>query len=134
MRRKDKKFKIQYKVDDKVLSLRFETIRDFLETDFPKNNNPMSPTNDTELLSVTWHKQSLFEKSFKLGEVKTLLKDFNPTKLLRKEIYSIEEVRDKVKDVLFEKDKKLAKVDFDGDLINGNSQRYQTFLLKVVNV
>ena len=130
MRRKDKKFKIQYKVDDKVLSLRFETIRDFLETDFPKNNNPMSPTNDTELLSVTWHKQSLFEKSFKLGEVKTLLKDFNPTKLLRKEIYSIEEVRDKVKDVLFEKDKKLAKVDFDGDLINGNSQRYQTFFTK----
>ena len=47
MRRKDKKFKIQYKVDDKILSLRFETIRDFLETDFPKNNNPMSPTNDT---------------------------------------------------------------------------------------
>ena len=130
MRRKDKKFKIQYKVDDKILSLRFETIRDFLETDFPKNNNPMSPTNDTELLSVTWHKQSLFEKSFKLGEVKTLLKDFNPTKLLRKEIYSIEEVRDKVKDVLFEKDKKLAKVDFDGDLIKGNSQRYQTFFTK----
>ena len=130
MRRKDKKFKIQYKVDDKVLSLRFETIRDFLETDFPKNNNPMSPTNDMELLSVTWHKQPLFEKSFKLGEVKTLLKDFNPTKLLRKEIYSIEEVRSKVKDVLFEKDKKLAKVDFDGDLIKGNSQRYQTFFTK----
>lgn len=130
MRRKDKKFKIQYKVDDKVLSLRFETIRDFLETDFPKNNNPMSPTNDTELLSVTWRKQPLFEKSFKLGEVKTLLKDFNPTKLLRKEIYSIEEVRGKVKDALFEKDKKLAKVDFDGDLIKGNSQRYQTFFTK----
>lgn len=67
---------------------------------------------------------------FKLGEVKTLLKDFNPTKLLRKEIYSIEEARDKVKDVLFEKDKKLAKVDFDGDLIKGNSQRYQTFFTK----
>ena len=130
MRRKDKKFKIQYKVDDKVLSLRFETIRDFLETDFPKNNNPMSPTNDMDLLSVTWHKQPLFEKSFKLGEVKTLLKDFNPTKLLRKEIYSIEEVRSKVKDVLFEKDKRLAKVDFDGDLIKGNSQRYQTFFTK----
>lgn len=127
MRKKDKKFKIQYKVDDKILSLRFETIQDFLETVFPKNNNPLSPTNDTELLSVTWHKQQLFEKSYKLSEVKTLLKDFNPTKLLRKEIYSIEEVRDKVKDVLFEKYKRLAKVDFDGDLIKGNSQRYQTF-------
>lgn len=130
MRRKDKKFKIQYKVDNKILSLRFETIQDFLETDFPKNNNPLSPTNDTELLSVTWHNQPLFEKSFKLGEVKTLLKDFNPTKLIRKETYSIEEVRDKVKDVLFEKDKRLTKVDFDGDLIKGNSQRYQTFFTK----
>lgn len=130
MRRKDKKFKIQYKVDDKILSLRFETIQDFLETVFPKNNNPLSPTNDTELLSATWHKQPLFEKSYKLSEVKTLLKDFNPTKLLRKETYSIEEVRDKVKDVLFEKDKRLAKVDFDGDLIKGNSQRYQTFFMK----
>jgi 5-methylcytosine-specific restriction endonuclease McrA len=130
MRKKDKNFKIQYKVDDKILSLRFETIQDFLETVFPKNNNPLSPTNDTELLSVTWHKQQLFEKSYKLGEVKTLLKDFNPTKLLRKETYSIEEVRDKVKDVLFEKDKRLAKVDFDGDLIKGNSQRYQTFFTK----
>ena len=118
MRRKDKKFKIQYKVDDKILSLRFETIQDFLETVFPKNNNPLSPTNDTELLSATWHKQPLFEKSYKLGEVKTLLKDFNPTKLFRKETYSIEEVRDKVKDVLFEKDKRLAKVDFDGDYID----------------
>lgn len=44
--------------------------------------------------------------------------------------HSIEEVRSKVKDVLFEKDKKLAKVDFDGDLIKGNSQRYQTFFTK----
>ena len=47
--------------------------------------------------------------------------------LIRKSIYSIDEVYDKVKDVLFEKDKRLAKVDFDGDLIKGNSQRYQTF-------
>ncbi len=130
MRKKDKNFKIQYKVDDKILSLRFETIQDFLETVFPKNNNPLSPTNDTELLSVTWYKQLLFEKSYKLGEVKTLLKDFNPTKLLRKETYSIEKVHDKVKDVLFEKDKRLAKVDFDGDLIKGNSQRYQIFFTK----
>lgn len=41
--------------------------------------------------------------------------------------YSIEYVYSKVKDVLFEKDKRNAKVDFDGDLIKGNSQRYQTF-------
>ena len=36
----------------------------------------------------------------------------------------------KVKDILFEKDNRNAKVDFDGDLIKGNSQRYQTFFTK----
>lgn len=50
--------------------------------------------------------------------------------LIRKEIYSIDEVREKVKDILFEKDNRNAKVDFDGDLIKGNSQRYQTFFTK----
>ena len=130
MRKKDKKFKIQYKVNDKVLSLRFETIQNFLDIDFPRNNNPMSPTNDTQLLSVTWYKQELFEECYKLGEVKKLLKDFNPTKLIRKSTYSIEEVRDKTKDVLFRKSKKSSKIDFDGDLIRGNSQRYQTFFTK----
>lgn len=50
--------------------------------------------------------------------------------LIRKSTYSIKEVHDKVKDILFEKDKRLAKVDFDGDLIKGNSQRYQTFFTK----
>ena len=50
--------------------------------------------------------------------------------LIRKETYSIDEVRDKVKDILFEEDKRNAKVDFDGDLIKGNSQRYQTFFTK----
>lgn len=50
--------------------------------------------------------------------------------LIRKEVYSIDEVREKVKDILFEKDNRNAKVDFDGDLIKGNSQRYQTFFTK----
>ena len=49
---------------------------------------------------------------------------------IRKQTYSIDAVREKVKDVLFEKDKRLAKIDFDGDLIKGNSQRYQTFFTK----
>ena len=50
--------------------------------------------------------------------------------LIRKQIYSIDTVREKVKDVLFEKDRRLAKVDFDGDLVKGNSYRYQTFFTK----
>lgn len=50
--------------------------------------------------------------------------------LSEKEVYPIDYVHEKIKDVLFEKDKRNAKVDFDGDLIKGNSQRYQTFFTK----
>lgn len=130
MRKKDKNFKIQYKFEDKILSLKFKTVQDFLHTNFRKNKSPMSPKNDTELISVTLNNKPLFKKCYKLHEVKVLLKDFNQSGLIRKEIYSIEEVKDKVKNVLFEKDGQLAKVDFDGDLIKGNSQRYQTFFTK----
>lgn len=57
-------------------------------------------------------------------------KDSRLNQLERKEIYSIEEVEGKVKDVLFNRNKKLSKVNFDGDMIKGNSQRYQTFFTK----
>lgn len=130
MQRKDNNLKIHYKFEDKILSLKFKTVQDFLHTNFRKNKNPMSPKNDTELISVTLNNKPLFKKCYKLHEVKVLLKDFNQSGLIRKEIYSIEEVKDKVKNVLFEEDNKLAKVDFDGDLIKGNSQRYQTFFTK----
>lgn len=43
---------------------------------------------------------------------------------IRKEIYSIDEVYNAVKDGLFEE--KKAFVDMDGDMIKANSQRYQT--------
>ena len=61
---------------------------------------------------------------------KDILKNFDSSKLERKETYSIEEVEEKVKDVLFEKKRNLSKVNFDGDMIKGNSQRYQTFFTK----
>lgn len=35
--------KICYKVEDKILSQHFKTIEDFLQTEFPKSNNPLSP-------------------------------------------------------------------------------------------
>lgn len=127
MRKKDTKLKIKYELNNKILSLRFNTIRDFVNTNFPKNNNPMSPTNDTKIISVTWNNQKLYEKDISLYEVKLLLRDFDTTGIIRKEIYSVEEVRDKVKNVMFQDDKYLAKVEFDGDLVKGNSQRYQTF-------
>ena len=50
--------------------------------------------------------------------------------IIRKEIYSIDEVKEKIQDVLFETRRGVSKIDFDGDLIKGNSQRYQTFFTK----
>lgn len=47
---------------------------------------------------------------------------------IRKEIYSIDEVYNAVKDGLFEEKKTF--VDMDGDMIKANSQRYQTFFTK----
>lgn len=49
----------------------------------------------------------------------------------RKEVYSIEQIRQATKDVLFNK-KKEANITLDGDVIHGNSQRYQLFFTKGV--
>ena len=123
--------KIYYKIGNRTLSQHFKIIEDFLQTKFPKNDNPLSPTNNTQLCDVRWNMIQIDKcVGRKISEVKELLKDFNPNGLIRREIYSIDEVRNKVKNVLFEKDKRNAKVDFDGDLIKGNSQRYQTFFTK----
>lgn len=123
--------KIYYKIGNRTLSQHFKIIEDFLQTKFPKNDNPLSPTNNTQLCDVRWNMIQIDKcVGRKISKVKELLKDFNPNGLIRKEIYSIDEVRNKVKNVLFEKDKRNAKVDFDGDLIKGNSQRYQTFFTK----
>lgn len=48
----------------------------------------------------------------------------------RKEVYSIDDIKRATKDVLFEKNKKNAKIILGTDIINGNSQRYQTFFSK----
>lgn len=131
MFKKDKCLKIKYKVGEKILSLRFSTIEEFLGKDFSKTKNPMAPTLDTELSGVSWYNKPIdICTNHKLSEVKAILANFNLNGLIRKKIYSIEEVREKVKDVLFETDRRKAKVDFDGDLIKGNSQRYQTFFTK----
>lgn len=112
---------------------------------------------DTEIFKIVWNRHLLSD--YIPNQIKTvkdlliilsnedicnalLTKQFCKSKLkqkqkhedlIRKEVYSIDEVREKVKDILFEKDKRNAKIDFDGDLIKGNSQRYQTFSQKVVN-
>lgn len=136
-----------YFIDGKKLLDKYKTIEDFIDTRFPKGNNPLSPKLDTEISNIRWNGR-VTSISNKTNTVRDLIETLNREDifvsnadirfskfkskeyLIRKETYSIEEVRDKVKDILFEKDKRLAKVDFDGDLIKGNSQRYQTFFTK----
>lgn len=124
--------RFNYKIDEKVLMDKYQSVEDFLSTEFPKNNNPMSPMDETILFNINWNNNSILSCSgeHKLSEIKNILKNFDPNQLERKEIYSIEEVEEKVKDVLFEKERNLSKVNFDGDMIKGNSQRYQTFFTK----
>lgn len=127
-----KGLRFNYKIDGKVLMDKYQTIDDFLSTEFPKNNNPLSQIDETILFNIKWNNNPILSCSgeHKLSEIKNILKNFDPNQLERKEIYSIEEVEEKVKDVLFEKKRNLSKVDFDGDMIKGNSQRYQTFFTK----
>lgn len=129
---KYKGLKFSYRIGGKVLMDKYQTINDFLSTEFPKNNNPLSPIDETILFNIKWNNNPILSCSgeHKLSEIKNILKNFDPNQLERKEIYSIEEVEEKVKDVLFEKKRNLSKVDFDGDMIKGNSQRYQTFFTK----
>lgn len=139
--------KFNYKIGDTVLMDKYLTIDDFLSTSFPKNNNPMSPKYDTKIFNLKWNNNdvSIAKKVNTVNDLIEILKGeniyvsntdirfskFKPKEdLIRKETYSVEEVRGKVEKVLFEKDKRLAKVDFDGDLIKGNSQRYQIFFTK----
>lgn len=138
-----RKLTIYYQVGEKRLKQSFRTVQEFLDldTDSHKHNNPMAPTNDTKITCVAWKGCALFDETYSLGEVKRLLKDFDLTKAkrkprkpvhkyIRKDIYSIDEVKNKVKNVMFLSQNNKVKVSFDGDLVKGNSQRYQTFFTK----
>lgn len=139
--------KFKYKVDDinKQLTDKYQTIEEFLEAEFPKNNNPLSPTDDTKIYDVTWntHKVSINKIVNTLSDLREVLsgncyvtntdirlEKIKPRELERKSTYSIEQIRELTKEVLFEEDKRNAKVELDGDIIKGNSQRYQTFFTK----
>lgn len=142
--RGDKGLRFKYSVEgiNKILTDRYQTIDSFLDTEFPKNNNPMSPTNNTQIHDITWnsHLVKINENVKTVSDLKKILSgkfyctnsDIRLTKtdILRKSIHSIDEVRETIKDVLFEKLKKDAKVELDGDIIKGNSQRYQLFFTK----
>lgn len=142
--------RFNYVVNGKKLSSSYKGKDDFLNAQFPKNNNPLAPTLDTVINNIVWDRKIIFiSDSSTIRDLvyvlsndnlkKYIIKDLNRVsqpkrkkhkKLIRKEIYTIEEVRNKVKDVLFEKNRNYSRVDFDGDLIKGNSQRYQTFFTK----
>lgn len=49
---------------------------------------------------------------------------------VRKEIIPISEVENAIKDVMFCKNKRDSYVNIRGDIIKGNSQRFQTFFTK----
>lgn len=143
-----------YKVNgiDGKLTAKFKTIDEFLETEFPKNNNPMSPKNNTEIFDILWrrHRVSINNHVKTLSDLKDILsgdcyvtntdiklKKYNDNMTYkdfeRKSIHSIEEIRELTKDVLFEQYKQNARVELDGDIIKGNSQRYQLFFTKGCN-
>lgn len=142
--RGDKGLKFKYSVEgvNKILTDRYQTIESFLETKFPKNNNPMSPTINTQIYDITWnsHFVTINERVKTVSDLKEVLSgeyyctnsDIRLTKtdIIRKSTHSIEDVRETVKNVLFEKLKKDSKVELDGDIIKGNSQRYQLFFTK----
>jgi methionyl-tRNA formyltransferase len=108
-------------------SQHFKTIEDFLQTEFPKSNNPLSPTLDTEITEIKWNGStiSIPNKIRTVRDLTDLLSKENVENifisnrdvrlhkikpkhddLIRKSTYSIEYVHSKVKDVLFEKDKR----------------------------
>lgn len=144
-RYKGLKFNYRIKGQNKVFMDKYLTIEDFLDTRFPKNNNSASPTYDTEIFNINWnsHEVSINDNVNTLSDLLKILSGecyisntdirLTETTLERKSIHSIEDVRETIKDVLFEKLKKDAKVELDGDIIKGNSQRYQTFFTKGCN-
>lgn len=145
--RSDKGLRFKYSVEgvNKILTDRYQTIESFLNTEFPKNNNPMSPTINTQIYNITWNShlvtinenvKTVFDlKKILSGEFYCTNSDIRLTKtdIIRKSIHSVDEVREIVKDVLFEKHKQNSKVELDGDIIKGNSQRYQLFFTKGCN-
>ena len=138
-RYKGLKFNYRIKGQKKVFVDKYLTIEDFLGTQFPKNNNPVSPTYNTEIFNICWnsHKVSINRDIKTLSDLIEILSgqcfisntDIKLTEstLERKSVHLIEDVRETVEDVLFEKFKKDARVELDGDIIKGNSQRYQLF-------
>lgn len=139
--------RFNYKINGQVLMDKYKTIEEFLN-EAPTKDNPLAPKMETEIFNITWNAQKVICEVKCLHDLydllmisDSLLCEEGPKlqdqlskkkRYIRKEIYDIDFVREKIKDVVFVKDKKGPDydVDFDGDMIHGNSQRYQTFFTK----
>lgn len=98
--------KFKYKIEgiNKVLTDRYQTIEDFLKTDFPKNGNLMSPKNDTKIFDITWNanKATINNEVKTLSDLRNILSGdyyitntdirLTESNLIRKSIHSIEEM------------------------------------------
>lgn len=83
-----KGLKFSYKIGGKVLMDKYQTIDEFLSTEFPKNNNPLSPIGETILFNIKWNNNPILSCSgeHKLSEIKNILKNFDSSQLKRKKI------------------------------------------------
>lgn len=116
--------RFNYKIDDKTFMFKIKTIEEFLETEFPKNNNPLSPTNNTIIYNIMWNMKKLKISNVTLKELKDYLSKgnirYNKNPYERKETYDIETIREYFKD-------NPEEVNIDGDIIK-NSIRYPIYL------
>lgn len=142
--------KLSYKVDgnENYLADRYETIEQFANTELPKKNTELALRPETKLTRILWNNKAaeLGDREWTAGELQELIKSGNCKIVnnmiydttgkqmigatVRKSVHSIDEVREAVKDVMLIKRKDESRIEFDGDIIKGNSQRYQTFFTK----
>jgi hypothetical protein len=145
--KKRRGLKFNYKIGEQTLVDKFLTIEDFVECTFPKDANPLAPNNGTEIFNIRFNgcplknnfnivsipelKEALInQKDIFAQTVYSKKKTAVCNEYIRKSVHSIDEVYDVVKDVMFNKDKNESRIILDGDVIKGNSQRYQTFFTK----
>lgn len=138
-----------YKFGNKLMKDKYQTVEEFLKTALIKNNLN-APKGGTEIFNIRYngdyvnanlivntlkdlYTNILNNATYSLKKYVYARKEIKKYVYVRKEIYSIDDVYVKIKDVLdIEKKCNYTIVNFDGDLIYGNSQRYQLFFHKGV--
>ena len=130
----------------------YKTVDDFLKNPVRKRNSDYGFDWDTTIFNVRIKNATGYEDIETFRELYEFVSNYdfsvipahrtkvisaeklangNAKRYERKEIYSINQIREAVKDVLF-KDGEDERIILDGDSIHGNSQRYQLFFTKGV--